>query len=175
MRSPIKEQLFKTFQREMERQYPSFALTEVDVEIVGVWSRCLTPQLYIFLKVMELYDEDSFVVEVGWSDKSLYPWEISNHDLKFDSAVWWNRLSRLWHKGVGEPVWELAPEDRIASEARSRARLRNKPVLYPLSPPDETLLERIEPTVIHALKKFQKYGVPIFNQLGNHRGLGDVL
>lgn len=175
MRSPIKKQVFKTFQREIERQYPSFSLTEVDVEIVGVWSRCLTPQLYIFLKVMELDGRDSFVVELGWSDKSLYPWAIRNHELKFDSAVWWDRLSRLWYKGKGEQVWELAPEDRIAMEARDKARMKNKPVLYPPPPPVLTVLHRVEPAVINALEKFQEFGVPIFNTLGNHRGLGDVL
>ncbi|MFO1040736.1 MAG: hypothetical protein U0941_03070 [Planctomycetaceae bacterium] len=174
MRSPLKKQLFKTLQREMKQRYPGLALTEHDSD--RVWSKCLMPELYIFFKVAAFEDTDTFVAEVAWSDKGLFPWEFRNSELDFDLPVWRIRMGRLWKEWKEEePVWELVPEDRIAMEARSKARMSNKPVLYPPSPSVETVLPRIEPAVINVFEKFQEYGVPLFNKLGNHRGLGDVL
>ena len=114
-------------------------------------------------------------LEVAWSDDGEYPWECIEDFVGFNEPVWRERLGFLWKKSGIEPVFDLAPEDGIASRARSKARLSNKPVLYPPSPPVETVLQRVEPSVMQALEKFQKYGVPLFNKLANHRGLGDVL
>ena len=175
MRSAIKKQLFKTFRQELDQQYPSFVLTEVEADCVGVWSRRLVPQLYIFFEVMQFPNEDTFVAELAWSDQSLFPWDCDNRDLNFDLPAWWDRMGRLWKKGGMEPVWELAPEDRLDLEAASRARRRNEIHQYSESPSVETVVPRIQPCVEKCLKKFQKYGVPVFNKLANHRGLGDVL
>ncbi len=175
MRSAVRKQLIKTFQREFESQYPQFAMLKLPGDTsVKVWEWRVAPSLHYFVLLQPFEQEDKFVLEIAWSEDGEFPWGTMDDVLAPDKPRWRRRLGRSWQPLGRGPVWDAAPEVGEARQARFDAMARGEEWSYPPDPAIDVVIPRIAPLVRDCLQKFQEYGLPIFKQVAQHRGLGDL-
>ena len=172
MRSAVRKHVVKTFQREFERQYPQFSLLKLPSGTPKVWEWRVAPNLHYFVLLQPFRQEDIFVLEIAWSEDGAFPWANMGGVFAPDKPHWRRRLGWLWQPHGEEPVWDAAPEVGEARQARFDAMLRHEEVSYPAPPAVDVVIPRIAPLVHDCLEKFREYGLPIFNEVAQHRGLG---
>lgn len=171
MRAAIRKRLVATFRHGFEKAYPPFSPIKLKRGSPSVWAWEITPALTFFVSVDPFDGEDRFVIEVAWSDDGAFPWSSIAEPLDFAAPQWRDRLSMLWiHQGK-EHVWDLAPEEGIAREARWEARRDGGRVEFPDPPAVDVVVSRIDAAVADCLQKFQEYGVPLFEKVAENRGL----
>ena len=173
MRSPIRKHLIATFRREFEKRYPQFLLVKIPKASMKIWECQAAPGLVLFVGLSFFEDEDTFVAEIAWNEEHEFPWMSIGDILRADAPRWRGRLGRLWAPHGKEPVWDLAPEVGIATQARFEAMRRGEVVGYPPPPAVEVVIPRITPEVDDCLLKVQQYGAPLFKQIAQNRGISD--
>ena len=171
MRPKVRQHLVKTFQREFEKRYPQFSLLKVANGVTKVWRWHIAANLHYFVALHPFRQEDKFVLEIAWSEDGEFPWSSIGDAIDPNKACWRERLGFLWQSQAKEPVWDAAPEVGEARQARFDAMDRGEEVSYPPPPPIDVVLPRIAPLVEDCLQKFVEYGMPVFEQVAQHRGL----
>jgi len=175
MRPPIRKQLVTAFQRDFEKLYPQFSLLKLpSSSTLTIWAWSVDPRLAFYVALSPFKDEDSFALEVAWSEDGEFPW-TSFGQVDVEAPARRERLGRLWARHGKEPVWDAAPEVATAMQGRFDAIQRGEEVSYPPPPAVEVVIPRIARLVDDCLQKFREYALPLFNQVAQHRGLGNVL
>jgi hypothetical protein len=169
MRSPLRKELFVRFEHALRERFPQFTFFEKDRE-TRTWRWTVAPGLTFFVFLQAFQGNDQFTVEVAWSEDGQFPWEVVAKT-KIDQPQGRDRLAWLWDKGPETPVWDLDPEHsaRVAEHLKS---LSSEHALeYPPDSPTEKLLPRLGPLVKDAINKFEQFGMPLFRQVTEVRGL----
>jgi hypothetical protein len=171
MRSAIRKHLVKTFQREFEEQYPQFSLSKLSDGATKVWEWRIAPNLYYFVVLHPFRQEDIFVLEIAWSEDGTFPWASIGGAFEPGKPEWRERLGLLWQPNGRESVWNAAPEVAAAMQANFDAMRRGEPDSDLPVPEINVVIPRIAPLVADCLQKFQQFGMPIFEQVAQHREL----
>src|SRR3954463_2933080 len=108
MRSAVREELMKSFERELQTRCPQFKFSDSDRDL-RIWSWKISPTLVFFVAVQAFKSSDKFAVEVAWSESGEFPWGGMGR-LELDQSEARNRLVLLWPGAREEPVWDPAPE-----------------------------------------------------------------
>ena len=174
MRSPIRKHLLSAFGSEFETRFSQFSKVIQERGSPALWEWKVALGLRLFVMLDTFPNEDTFVVEIAWNCGREFPWD-AGHELDFNAPCWRERLGWLWEHGEKtEHKWELVPEEKAAMDAVWKAWERDESGVYPPDVPIKEVIPRIAPMVDDCLQKFQKYGVPVFQKLAKHRGLGEI-
>jgi hypothetical protein len=174
MRPAVRKHLVVTFRREFEKRHTQFSLLKLPPGgSVKAWERQVSPHLVFFVVLSVFRNEDQFAIEIAWNEHRELPW-MSFGDFKVDAPSWRERLGCLWEQEGDEPIWDAAPEVGIAREARFEAMGRGETGSFPPPPDVDVVIPRIVPLVDDSLHKFEQYGLPLFKQVAEYRGLHDV-
>jgi hypothetical protein len=181
MRSLIREELMARFAPELEGRLPQFRCCgkEHGAGDLPIWAWGIAPSLTFFVMLQPLDNKDQFTVEIAWSDDGKFPWrELGLRFFKIESPRSRRRLARLWSKAQIDPVWEVVrsrtlEESRARSQAQSRGdreEVRRLDQLIDVSV--EEAIQRVSPLVADAVQKLIDYGLPLFRQVAEQRGIG---
>jgi hypothetical protein len=175
MKGPIRKELMKCFEQEMQARWPQFMLFDSERDI-RTWSWKISPNLVFFVTLQAFEREDQFVVEVSWAETEDFPWRAIGKS-RVDQPQGRERLGRLWERGPDEPVWDILPEKTARRSQDLEAVRQGKSASIPADPPLAQTLPRVLPLVRDAVDKFEKHGIPLFRQVAEARGIviGDRL
>jgi hypothetical protein len=169
MRSLLRKELNSCFRRELQARFPQFNFVSQE-RGTSTWAWKIAPNLTFFIMSQPFERTDQFVMEVSWSENGEYPWGAMGK-IKVDQPQGRQRLGRLWESGRDEPIWDLAPEKTAGMQEHKEALSRGQTLDYPADPPTEQILPLICPLVREAVNKFEQYGLPLFRQVAEIRGL----
>lgn len=170
MRGPVRNELMKCFQRELQVRWPQFTLFDSQRD-ARIWSWKISANLVVFVTVQAFEGDDQFVVEVAWNETEEFPWGAFG-DLKVDQPQGRGRLGRLWESGPNAPVWDAAPEQTARMSQHLEALREGKQTSIPVDlPPLAQTLPRILPLVCDAIDKFEEHGMRLFRHVAEARGV----
>jgi hypothetical protein len=169
MRSPLRKELFACFQRKLLERFAQFALFEKG-RGTWTWRWTIAPHLTFFLFLQAYDDKDQFTVEVAWSDDGEFPFGAIGRT-KIDEPQGRQRLGKLWDKGPEIPVWDVDPEHSARVREYLKSLSSDQVLEYPPDLPIEKALPRVAPLVDDALDKFEQFGMPLFRQVAEVRGI----
>lgn len=167
MKAPIKKELMKCFDAELEARWPQFAVFDSEQD-AKTWSWKASPNLMFFVTVQALEGKEQFVIEVSWNEIAEFPWGAMGK-VKAESSQGRERLGRLWESGPSEPVWDVLPE-KTARQVQDLDSIRQGKGI-PSDPPFAQIQPRVMPLVRDAIDKFEKYGVPLFRRVAEAHGI----
>jgi hypothetical protein len=168
MRSPLRKAIYDRFDKALSQRIPRFEL--FDAKKPGRWKWEIKPDLTFFVSV-DLDDKwDRFYVGIAWSESGEFPWQFFGK-LQPDGKEGRTRLCWLWKDTGGEDFWDLAPEKTDRIQARMAAFSRGEVIEPAADLPAGQLLSRVEPLVLDAMDKLEKYGFPFLRRVAETRGL----
>lgn len=170
----IRKELIARFPQELERRLPQFQRhTEKCDDPIWAWQ--LAPNLTFFVMLQPRDNKDQFFVEIDWSDDGKFPIDApSSRRPKVEVPQWRLRLAELWATGPVSDAWEIVPDETDAeSEAKEAALERGDITMleYLRKVPEEEVLPRVAPLVEDAVQKLIDYGLPLFREVAEHRGI----
>lgn len=169
MRGPVRKELMKCFERELQTRCPQFKFSDSDRD-ARIWSWSISPELVFFVMVQAFERDDQFVVEVAWSGNEEFPWGAFGQ-LEVEQPEGRGRLGRLWESGPDTPVWDAAPEKTAVDMQNLEALREGRKTIIPEDPPLAQTLPRIQPLVADAVGKLMQYGMPLFHRVAEAHGV----
>ncbi len=174
MRSPVRKHLNKTFRKEFEKRFPGFRFLKLPRgSVLRIWEWRIAAGLVFYLGIQPFPNEDSFVLEIAWTTDGEFPWHVVEWP-NMQAPRGRERLGKLWKRFGDEPVWDAAPEMAEAQKIRFAAMLRREDFKYDPPPDVDIVIPRIAPLVDDALRKFQEYGIPLFEEVARNQGIPDL-
>ena len=170
MRAPVRKELMKCFERELQIRWSQFARIDSEADS-RKWSWKIAPNLVFFVTAQALRRQDQFVVEVAWNETEEFPYAALGLDV--DQAQGRERLVRLWESGPRESVWDVAPEEtaRMLQRLEAYGEGKGSSIGIDDPPPLDQTLPRVLPLVCDALDKFGEHGMRLFRRVAEAHGV----
>jgi hypothetical protein len=135
----------------------------------------VAPHLSLYIVLSPFQDVDRFAIEIAWDEGGDFPWQSIGDKLNVESPRWRDRLGRLWSPHGVEPLWDLAPEETLATAARFEARQKGEAASYPPPLPVEVVISRIPSAIDDCLIKITQYAIPLFKEVAKLRDCFNIM
>lgn len=134
------------------------------------WRWQVTDNLTFFGLLQPINHLDQFTLAIGWSESGDFPWGGIGKR-KVERAKGRLRLPDLWTEGPVEFLWDVDPTKTAATKLYLASLRTKKALAAPKDSPDEEVLPRVRALAHEAVDKLEQYGLPLFLQVAEVRGL----
>lgn len=170
MRTALRKQLDALLEDRFDADFPMFKRLQTPKSEPSIWAACQKPKsLTFFIVLYPIKKEDSFAVEIAWSENGKFPWDSIGFALDVASPNWRGRIGQLLVP-PRDSIWELDTEYKRAGrrwlEAMERGKISEPPTPDSVSNISENLPSIIEDVV----KTINKHAIPLFLAVQKLRG-----
>ena len=169
MKEALSKELLACLSKEIEARLGQFRPIEGDSG-PWRWQWRVTDNLTFFVLLQPIDYLDQFTLEIAWSESGDFPWGAMGKK-KVERAKGRLRLPDLWTQGPVEFLWDVDPAKTAATKLYLESLRTEKALAAPKDSPDEEVLPRVRALAHEAVDKLEQYGLPLFLQVAEVRGL----
>ena len=169
MKQALTEELLSCLEKELQTRLRQFKPIDGDSDF-WIWQWRVADNLTFFLALQPMDYLDQFTLEIAWSESGGFPWGAFGKK-KVERAKGRLRLPGLWTQGAVEFLWDVDPAKSAATKLYLKSLTTEKALPVPKESPDEEVLPRVRALAREAVDKLEQYGLPLFQQVAEVRGL----
>lgn len=169
MKEALSKELLSCLKKEVETRLCQFKPIDGDSG-PWRWEWRAADNLTFFVLLQPIDYLDQFTLEVAWSESGDFPWGAMGKK-KVERAKGRERLPFLWTEGAAEFLWDVDPAKTAAAKLYLKSLATEKALAAPKDSPDEEVLPRLRALVRESVDKLEQYGLPLFLQVAEVRGL----
>jgi hypothetical protein len=168
MKEALSKELLACLSKEIEARLGQFRPIEGDS---GRWRwQWAADNLTFFILLQSIDYLEQFTLEIAWSESGEFPWGAMGKK-RVEREKGRLRLPDLWTRGAVEFLWDVDPAKTAATKLYLQSLRTPKALPVPKDSPDEEVLPRVRALAREAVDKLERYGLPLFQQVAEVRGL----
>lgn len=170
MRTAIRKRLDALLEDRFDADFPMFKRLQIPKNEPSIWAACQTPKsLTFFIVIYPIKKEDSFAVEIAWSENGKFPWDSIGYELDLTSQSWRGRVGQVLIP-PRDSIWELDPEYKRAGMRWLEAIERGKVTAEPTNGLVSDICQNLPPIIDDVVKTIKNHAIPLFFAIQKLRG-----
>lgn len=162
MRAALRRQLDTQFKVRFNAAFPMFNRLQMSKSEPSIWAACKTLRsLTFFIMIVPLEKEDSFALEIAWSENGPFPWDSIGMAPDLTLQRWRGRVGQLFVP-PRDSIWELDPEYRRAGMRWLAALERGKPAQEPSRDSVSNICQHLPSAINDVAKTIENHAIPYF-------------